>query len=322
MTMHRQLITAQMKRTPTDGSGRFTALVSTFSSTPDSQGDIVLRGAYRDTIAEWARRPRKMALWWNHAYSDPGSAIGTVFAMRETEEGLVVEGMLNLSNAKAQHVYEGMLASTVGEFSIGYNVAPEDYETVGDVRYLRRVELLEISVVSMGANRETRLLSVKSAPRPTDPILQRLRALCADVAGTARTPAPARIAPENPAALLKRLQRECPAGVEELEAAAGRERAAAAKAHAVEIESEVVRQTVAAVRGRGFERVRVDSKMRPYFEHDDAREADRKATEQERRALDDRMREADDDRTRTPLVDGIHTVRMVEERGPRTVYAP
>jgi HK97 family phage prohead protease len=95
-------------------------------------------------------------------YGNPDSAIGTVVSLQETKEGLIVEGKLDLTNPFAVTVYERMLAGTVGEFSIGYHVRPEDEERVGNVTYLKRVQLIEISVVSVGTNRETRLLEIKS----------------------------------------------------------------------------------------------------------------------------------------------------------------
>jgi hypothetical protein len=45
-------ITAEIKRSPSDGSGVFVALVSTFDLEPDAMGDVVGRHAFDRTVNE------------------------------------------------------------------------------------------------------------------------------------------------------------------------------------------------------------------------------------------------------------------------------
>jgi HK97 family phage prohead protease len=166
-------LAAQIKRSPTDGSGRFTAIVSTYGPPPDTQMEIVSPGAFRETIADASvRHPGSLwPIYWMHDYKDPSSAIGVITAAAETSRGLAVEGRLAIeSSDKAMAVYEGMLEDTIREWSIGFGVVDAhmglwtDPET-GDaceVRYLNVLELLEISSVMAGANRFTETLAVKS----------------------------------------------------------------------------------------------------------------------------------------------------------------
>jgi HK97 family phage prohead protease len=157
----RKIATATVERSPTDGSGRFTAIVSTFGPPPDSQGDVIAPGAFLKSIADWRARDMRPTVWWGHDYKNPGAAIGLVERMYETDAGLVVEAMLDLDHEPALAVYEGMLAGRLKEFSIGYGVIAEHREDGYNV--LDEVELLEVSVVYAGANRFTRVLDIKTA---------------------------------------------------------------------------------------------------------------------------------------------------------------
>ena len=69
---------AIITKAPTDGSGRVTALVSTFGPPPDSQGDIIEPGAFARSIAFAIKEnPGELwPVWYMHSYRDPENAIG------------------------------------------------------------------------------------------------------------------------------------------------------------------------------------------------------------------------------------------------------
>jgi len=164
-------LSAKIKQSPTDGSGRFVAVVSTFGPPPDTQGDIVSPGAFRASIAE-ASVKYPGSLWpvfWMHGYDDPENAIGVVVAAAETGEGLVIEGQLDLDNERAMNVYEGLLGNRIREWSIAYGIDDFHWGDWEDelVCYLDELELLEISAVCSGANRFTRTIEVRSRPYAT-----------------------------------------------------------------------------------------------------------------------------------------------------------
>jgi HK97 family phage prohead protease len=164
-------IRAPITKAPTDGSGTFVAIVSTFGPPPDRQGDIVDRHAFDRTITEaYVEHPG--ALWpvyWNHMYEDPANVIGVITAAAATDEGLVVEGKLAIETSdRALEVYRGMLEDRVREWSISYGVVRQHVDTWSGekVMVLDELELLEISAVTAGANIFTRTLAVKSRPKP------------------------------------------------------------------------------------------------------------------------------------------------------------
>jgi HK97 family phage prohead protease len=173
----RKITKARITKSPSDGSGRFVALVSTFGLPPDDQGDVIDRWAYARYIADAVARNRMPSVWWGHGYSDPQNAIGRITKMGTTDEGLVVEGQLSLDNARALNVYEGMLRGTINEFSIGYIVLAEHKESspqYGTYSVLTEVSLSEISVVYAGrigsrgcsTSRATRRAATRPRPSP------------------------------------------------------------------------------------------------------------------------------------------------------------
>jgi hypothetical protein len=157
----RKIATATVERSPTDGSGRFSAVVSTFGPPADLQGDVVAPGAFLKSIADWRSRDMRPTLWWQHDYSNPNAAIGIIERMYEAEEGLIIEAQLDLDHEPALAVYEGLLARRLKEFSIGFAIISEHKEA--DYNVLDEVAILEASVVYAGANRFTRVLDIKTA---------------------------------------------------------------------------------------------------------------------------------------------------------------
>src|SRR6266545_2410417 len=105
-------VRAAITKAPTDGSGTFAALVSTFGGPPDTQGDVISPGAYNRTIAEAkANHPGELwPVWYQHGYENPANAVGIITDAATTGEGLVVAGRLAIDkNKRAMDVYEGLL---------------------------------------------------------------------------------------------------------------------------------------------------------------------------------------------------------------------
>jgi HK97 family phage prohead protease len=161
-------VQAKVLTAPTDGSGKFSALVSTFGPPPDTQGDVIDRHAFDRTITEaMVSHPGSLwGVWYEHGYSDPQNVIGVINAAAATDQGLVVVGTLSIDRSqKALEVYHALLDDRLREWSIGYGITSEHTATWNgeQVQVLTEVELLEISCVHKGANRLTRTLDIKTA---------------------------------------------------------------------------------------------------------------------------------------------------------------
>ncbi|MFI0469288.1 HK97 family phage prohead protease [Saccharopolyspora sp. 5N102] len=143
--------------------GEFTALVSVFSNV-DSVGDVVVPGAFADSLAEWAAKGDPLPVIWAHDWSDPYSHIGHVTKAEETADGLVVTGQLDLDNPKAQQVYRLLKGRRVTQFSFAYDIldgAPAEQDGV-EVYELRKLRVHEVGPCLIGANQETQLLAAKA----------------------------------------------------------------------------------------------------------------------------------------------------------------
>jgi len=151
---------------PTDGllDGQFTAYASVFGN-EDSFGDTVVKGAFTDTLAEWAASGDSIPCLWGHDMYDPFSNIGSVVTAVEDDHGLLVTGQLDLEAPKAAQVYRLLKGRRVTQMSFAYDVIDGGPVTTDGVttNELRILKLYEVSVVPLGANQETEVLAVKAA---------------------------------------------------------------------------------------------------------------------------------------------------------------
>lgn len=150
--------------TGSTASGRIEAYASVFD-TVDSYGDVVRRGAFTDTLKEWSDSGKTIPLLYGHNFNDPFMNIGGVVEAVEDERGLKITADLDMDNPSAVQVLNLIKKGRLSEMSFAFNYRDAGPITVdGDDFYeVRAVELYEVSVVPIGANRETEILSAKSA---------------------------------------------------------------------------------------------------------------------------------------------------------------
>ena len=144
-----------------DESGEFSGYGSIFGNT-DSYGDVVVKGAFTDSLAAWAEKGRMPSLLWQHNADEP---IGVYTKINEDDEGLYVEGRLLIDDdplAKRAHAH--LKAGSLSGMSIGYSLADDGwhYDKEKDVFMLEKIDLWEVSLVTFPANDEARVEQVKS----------------------------------------------------------------------------------------------------------------------------------------------------------------
>lgn len=149
-------LTYELKRVTTD-EGTFKGLAATWQL--DRQGDVIERGAFAKSLAAWEARGARVPLLWQHDHAEP---IGALKRAVETEEGLDVEGelVLALSNAKRAHA---LAKSGALGMSIGFTIPKGATESRSGVRFIREIDLAEVSLVSVPANPGAVVREVKSA---------------------------------------------------------------------------------------------------------------------------------------------------------------
>jgi uncharacterized protein len=140
--------------------GEFAAIAAAYSV--DRVGDEIQPGAFARTIARWQASGKKIPLHWDHQ-GEAHNVIGAVnpASMRETNEGLYVEGKLDLEeSATAREAWRSMRNDAVS-LSFAY-IATAAQKRADGVNELREIDLFEISVVPAPANPDTRFLSLKA----------------------------------------------------------------------------------------------------------------------------------------------------------------
>lgn len=162
----------EIKAGPDDGlaEGEFTAYASVFGN-KDSYGDVVLPGAFLESLTAWKDSGNVIPLLFGHNMSDPDYNIGHVADAKEDDRGLLTRNVLDLENPKAIQVYRLLKGRRLSQMSFAYDVLEggeaQREKSAGDgtetVYELRKLKLYEVSVVPIGANQETEILAVKAA---------------------------------------------------------------------------------------------------------------------------------------------------------------
>lgn len=149
--------------------GVFEAIVATYDR--DSYGDVIVPGAFGDTLAEWRAKGDPLPVLWSHDSWDPSAHIGVVEEAAERDEGLWVKGRLDIDanplESKARQVWRLLKGRRVTQFSFAYDVLDGGpVKTDGDSIYeLRRLKLYEVGPTLIGVNQGTDLLNVKALGR-------------------------------------------------------------------------------------------------------------------------------------------------------------
>jgi len=165
----------RVKAGPEDGlkEGQFEAYASVFGN-KDSYGDVVLPGAFSDTLSGWKDSGNLIPLLFGHNMSDPDYNIGHVEDAKEDDHGLLTLNQLDLENPKAVQTYRLIKGRRINQMSFAYEVLeggfasrqkdPDDDKSETEEIYeLRKLKLYEVSVVPIGANQETEITAVKAA---------------------------------------------------------------------------------------------------------------------------------------------------------------
>lgn len=155
---NKQMVGADVKEVQAD-AGTFEAYVSVFGNV-DSYGDVVERGAFAKTLTEWADKGRKVPVFYGHQTADPDMCIGSVVEAVEDDHGLKALCQIDMDSTKGAQTFRLLKDGRIGEMSFGY--VTRDSESKAGNNVLKELELLEVSVVPVGANRSTSISNVKT----------------------------------------------------------------------------------------------------------------------------------------------------------------
>lgn len=145
--------------------GSITAYASTWTREPDSYGDVVIKGAFAEAIAEIKSGARTLPMLWNHDYYDLKAYIGTVTEISEDDHGLLFTATFD-DTSEAQHARELAKDGRICKLSFAYDILESADVKLDDgrtVHELRKLDIYEVSLVMYPANADTSVIEVKSA---------------------------------------------------------------------------------------------------------------------------------------------------------------
>lgn len=142
--------------------GQFEGYASTFGGEPDSYGDIIAPGAFSESLAEHEAKGTMPKMFWQH---DPREPIGRWTNAAEDGKGLMVSGQLNMGVQRAREAYELLKSGDIDGLSIGYRIQGYEVDEDRGVWTLTKLDLREVSIVSIGANENATVAAVKSERR-------------------------------------------------------------------------------------------------------------------------------------------------------------
>lgn len=136
---------------------------STWTKTPDSYGDIVIKGAFTDTLKKRKASGHPFPLCFNHDFDQ---IIGAVFEAYEDDYGLKIRASF-LNTPAAQEKRELVKEGIVWQFSFAYSVlgseAPtEEEKKQGIFQKLTKLDLYEVSLVPVPANQTAVVTDIKN----------------------------------------------------------------------------------------------------------------------------------------------------------------
>ena len=149
-----------MKIKSLEDSGEFEGYGSTFGGEPDAHGDVIAAGAYKNSLAYHAANGTMPKMFWQH---DPSQPIGKWLEASEDETGLLMRGKLNMGVQRGQEAYALLKEGDIDGLSIGYRIKKYSKDEDTGVWTLEELDLQEVSIVSIGANSNATISSVKAA---------------------------------------------------------------------------------------------------------------------------------------------------------------
>lgn len=147
----------QVKAVEADGS--FEGYCAVFGNL-DAVGDIIKAGAFKDSLKEHKSNGTMPAMLWQHDRKQP---IGVYASMKEDTHGLFVNGKLLKDDVRqAGEAYALLKAGAISGMSIGYYARDYSVDEKTFVRTLKKLDLVEASLVTFPANDKARVTGVKA----------------------------------------------------------------------------------------------------------------------------------------------------------------
>ncbi len=132
---------------------------ASFFNVVDQQRDQIAKGAFTKTLRAWQLAKKMPKMLWQH---DPKQPIGVWTHLQEDAQGLYVEGRLTLGVSKADEAYLLLKEGALEGLSIGFRTLQACHDKHRKARLLLDIDLIEISLVTFGANAQATIHYIKT----------------------------------------------------------------------------------------------------------------------------------------------------------------
>lgn len=140
--------------------GLISGYASTFGGEPDVYGDLIQQGAFSKSLTQHKSNGTAPVMLWSHNQAE---VIGRWNSITEDAKGLQVEGQLDLNVTRAREALSLIKGKALSGLSIGFRTGPQGRKFNPDgTRTLLEIDLAEISLVALPANRGAKITDVKS----------------------------------------------------------------------------------------------------------------------------------------------------------------
>ncbi len=131
----------------------FEGYASTFGNV-DYGDDVIVKGAFIESLKENSQVP----ILWQHQMSNP---IGVSTQLMEDDNGLFIKGRLPREDRDVSgKVIPQMKVGSIREMSIGFFT--EESDVIDSIRYIKKIMLYEVSLVTKAMNNKAKVGSFKS----------------------------------------------------------------------------------------------------------------------------------------------------------------
>ena len=151
----------EVRLAPSDAAlGVVTGYASTFGPPADAYGDIIAPNAFAKSLAAHKAAGTVPAMLWSHSADDP---IGVWNEVREDARGLLVRGEVNQDTQRGREALALAKQGASTGLSIGFRIplGGRSFNSDGTAT-VKEVELWEVSLTPLPANRNARLTRIKS----------------------------------------------------------------------------------------------------------------------------------------------------------------
>ncbi len=127
-----------------------------YYNVPDYHNDVVIKGAFKDEVQLFQKNNKKIPLLVHHNPIDP---IAKITKIIDQQEGLYIEASIENNNDNSLIINQ-LTKDLVSDLSVG--IIPIEYHYENNLRIIKKAKLLEISLVTIGANPQAKILSVEN----------------------------------------------------------------------------------------------------------------------------------------------------------------